>query len=118
MIKDDNMREIILKIVTRIKETYSPEKIILFGSYAYGLPEKESDIDLLIIKDTQDRVIDRMVQIYKIVDLRKIDLSPFVVTPEELRQRIELGDHFFKEIWVFVIYREKRLCISLSERVL
>jgi len=39
-----------------------------------------------------------MVQIYKIVDLRKIDLSPFVVTPEELRQRIELGDHFFKEI--------------------
>jgi len=41
MIKDDNMREIILKIVTRIKETYSPEKIILFGSYAYGLPEKD-----------------------------------------------------------------------------
>lgn len=98
MIKNDNMREIILKIVTRIKEAYSPEKIILFGSYAYGSPEKESDIDLLIIKDTRERVIDRMVRIYKIVDLRKIDLSPFVVTPEELGQRIEFGDHFFKEI--------------------
>lgn len=104
MKRDDNMRKIILQIVTKIKETYSPEKIILFGSYAYGSPEKESDIDLLIIKDTQDRVIDRMVQIYKIVDtikndeIKYIDLSPFVVTPEELKQRLEIGDHFFKEI--------------------
>lgn len=109
MIKEDNMRKLILEIATKIKENYSPEKIILFGSYAYGSPEKESDIDLLIIKETQDRVIDRMVQIYKIVDLRKIDLSPFVVTPQELKQRIELGDHFFKEILLKgeVLYERK-----------
>lgn len=53
---------------------------------------------VLIIKDTKERFIDRMVQIYKIVDFRKIDLSPFVVTPEELKKRIELGDPFFEEI--------------------
>ncbi len=92
------MRQVILKIAAKIKEAYSPEKIILFGSYAYGNPTKGSDIDLLIVKNTKDRVIDRMVQIYKIIDIRKIDLSPFVVTPEELKQRVELGDHFFKEI--------------------
>ncbi len=97
-LKDDGMRQVILKIAAKIKEAYSPEKIILFGSYAYGNPTKGSDIDLLIVKNTKDRVIDRMVQIYKIIDIRKIDLSPFVVTPEELKQRVELGDHFFKEI--------------------
>ncbi len=97
-LKDEGMRQIILKIAAKIKEAYSPEKIILFGSYAYGNPTRGSDIDLLIVKNTKDRVIDRMVQIYKIIDIRKIDLSPFVVTPEELKQRLEMGDHFFKEI--------------------
>ncbi len=98
MIKDESMRQMISKIVAKIKEAYSPEKIILFGSYAYGNPTRGSDIDLLIVKNTKDRVIDRMVQIYKMIDIRKIDLSPFVVTPEELKQRLEIGDHFFKEI--------------------
>jgi len=92
------MRQIILKVAAKIKEAYSPEKIILFGSYACGNPTRGSDIDLLIVKNTKDRVIDRMVQIYKIIDIKKIDLSPFVVTPEELKQRLEMGDHFFKEI--------------------
>lgn len=104
MVNNDNMGEIISKIVNKIKEAYSPKKIILFGSYAYGSPEKESDIDLLIIKDTTERIVDRIVQIYKIVDtiesdeIKYIDLSPFVVTPEELKQRLRMGDHFFKEI--------------------
>jgi len=38
------------KIVNRIVDNYNPEKIILFGSYAYGHPDEESDLDLLIIK--------------------------------------------------------------------
>jgi len=42
----------IKKIVTVIKKHYDPDKIILFGSYAYGSPTQNSDLDLLIIKDT------------------------------------------------------------------
>ncbi len=98
MIKDSGIQKIISEIVTKIKESYLPEKIILFGSYVTGKPDKGSDIDLLIIKDTKEKIVDRIVQIYKIVNIKKIDLSPFVVTPKELEQRIKIGDQFFQEI--------------------
>jgi len=45
------MENVITLIKETIKENFDPDKIILFGSYAYGNPSKESDIDLLIIKD-------------------------------------------------------------------
>ena len=99
-----NKKKLIMEIVKKIKTAYSPDRIILFGSYAYGNPTEGSDVDLLIIKDTEERVLDRMVRIYKIVgtieneEIRYLDLSPFVVTPEELKQRLGIGDHFFKEI--------------------
>lgn len=104
MTRDRWIQKIIREIVEKIKQEYSPEKIILFGSYAYANPTEESDIDLLIIKNTTERIVDRMVRIYKIVgtikneEIKYIDLSPFVVTPKELKQRLEIGDHFFKEI--------------------
>jgi hypothetical protein len=40
------------QIVERIVNFYDPDKIILFGSYAYGIPDKDSDLDFLIVKDT------------------------------------------------------------------
>ena len=42
--------DIIEEIVRRIVSIAQPEKIILFGSYAYGNPDADSDIDLLVIK--------------------------------------------------------------------
>ena len=39
-------------IVVRIAKSFNPEKIILFGSYANGIPNKESDLDLLVIQET------------------------------------------------------------------
>lgn len=50
---------VIQGILDKLVAGYSPEKVILFGSYAYGHPGPDSDIDLLIIKDTPDRFIDR-----------------------------------------------------------
>ena len=44
-------QEQIKSVVQAIVEGYEPIKIILFGSYAYGHPTKDSDLDLLIIKD-------------------------------------------------------------------
>jgi predicted nucleotidyltransferase len=45
-------RKQIEKIVKRIADKFKPEKIILFGSYAYGMPKKDSDLDLLIVKES------------------------------------------------------------------
>lgn len=47
------------KIVRRVVDVYQPEKIILFGSYAYGNPDSDSDQDFLIIKETSERLIVR-----------------------------------------------------------
>jgi predicted nucleotidyltransferase len=100
MTTDRKARDIILSIVERLKRDYQPEKIILYGSFAYGKPNRDSDIDLLVIKNTQQRPIDRRVTVRRIVsDLRHgVPFSSVVVTPQELKKRLEMGDQFFEEI--------------------
>lgn len=95
------MNELILKIINRIKEKYSPIKIILYGSYAYGQPDSDSDIDLLIIKDTNARPIDRWVEIKKILRgiAGKTPVSPLVYNPKEIEKRLEMKDFFIEEIF-------------------
>jgi len=92
-------KKIISKIVKKIKEEYQPEKIVLFGSYAYGKPTKNSDIDLLIIKESNKRRIDRFCEVRKIIrDIKGISIQPVVLTKDELNKRIKVGDDFIKEI--------------------
>lgn len=99
MVKDKRMRRYIKEIAEKIKEKYQPERIILFGSYAYGTPTPESDIDVLIIKNTTERPIDRRVLVRRIVDIREpVSFSPIVITPVELSSRLEAGDQFLKMV--------------------
>ena len=88
------------KIVRRVVDGYQPEKIILFGSYAYGKPDSDSDLDLLIIKKTSDRFIDRWINVRQIVSdpKRSIPFDPIVLTPEEIEERLAMGDQFVEEI--------------------
>ncbi len=100
MTSDQKARKTILKIVEKIKKEYKPRKIILFGSYAYGTPNRDSDIDLLIVKDTRERPIDRRVAVARIVSdsKRLIPFEPIVLTPKEVNERLKIGDQFIKEI--------------------
>ena len=100
MTKNRKIKNTIFKIVERIKKEYHPEKIILFGSYAYGTPDKNSDVDLFILKSTKKNRIDRFVEVKRIIYDPKIKLvfSPLVYTPKEVKGRISLGDDFVKEI--------------------
>ena len=93
-------RDMILEIVSKIKKEYQPDKIILFGSYAYGQPDRDSDVDLLIIKDTPERFIDRLVAVTRIASdpKRYIPLEVVVFTPEEVREKLKNGDQFLREI--------------------
>ena len=50
--------EEISEFVNLVAEVVDPDKIILFGSYAYGKPTEQSDIDLLVIKNGKDLTID------------------------------------------------------------
>ena len=88
------------EIVEKLKKEYNPLKIILFGSYAYGNPAKDSDIDLFILKNTNERRVDRFVHVKRIIydPNRKIPVSPLVYTPDELEKRLTMGDDFVREI--------------------
>ena len=88
------------RIVKRIAEGDQPLKVILFGSYAYGEPTEDSDIDLLIVKETSERFIDRWVAVRDLIadPERRIAVEPIVVTSEELGRRLAGGDQFFQEI--------------------
>jgi predicted nucleotidyltransferase len=88
------------KIVKQVVAAYQPEKIILFGSYAYGKPSADSDLDLLIIKKTAERFIDRWINVRRIVSdpERSIPFEPLILTPHELEERLASGDQFIEEI--------------------
>jgi predicted nucleotidyltransferase len=75
-----------------------PEKIILFGSFAYGKPTPDSDVDLLVIMESDQGVHARMVQLSKILSPRPFPVDLITRTPAELQERLGIGDCFFKEV--------------------
>ncbi len=91
---------VIQGILAKLLTGYAPQKVILFGSYAYGNPRPDSDIDLLIIKDTSERFIDRWVSVRRILSdpTRKVPLETLVLTPRELSERLAIGDQYLAEI--------------------
>ncbi len=100
MKKSTKVRTEIKKIARQVVKAYQPEKIILFGSYAYGEPDADSDLDLLIIKKTSEQFIDRWVTVRRIVSdpKRSIPFEPIVLTPDEVEERLAIGDQFVEEI--------------------
>jgi predicted nucleotidyltransferase len=94
------VKKILAEIVKKLKKEYKPLKIILFGSHAYGQPQEHSDLDLLILKNTKRRPVDRFVNVKRIIynPKWKIPISPLVYTPKELENRLKLGDDFISEI--------------------
>lgn len=84
-------------IATRIADSYKPEKIILFGSYAYGNPCEESDLDLLVILPFEGRPIYKSMEILEMLH-PTIPLDLIVRTPEQLATRLALHDFFLREV--------------------
>ena len=78
------------RIVQIIKREYDPERIILFGSMAGKQIHEWSDIDLLVVKKTSKRLIDRTLEVGRLVH-PKVGIDLFIYTPEEyellLRER-------------------------------
>lgn len=88
------------KIVEKLKNEYHPEQIILFGSYGYGKPTDDSDVDLLIVKDTKESFHQRIVTVRRLLSTiqRGFGLDVIVITPKELADRLEIGDQFIEQI--------------------
>ena len=94
------VKDTIQKILDKLVTGYAPQKVILYGSYAYGKPDRDSDIDLLIIKKTTERFIDRWVTVQQILTGThpSIPVETLVLTPQEMEKRLAIGDQFVEEI--------------------
>lgn len=95
-----NGTRVIRRVVERLRRDYHPLQVILFGSYAAGRPRNDSDLDLLIVKDTAKSFHQRLFEVRQLVSpvLKGQPFEPIVVTPKELRQRLAKGDQFFEQI--------------------
>ena len=82
------------EIVNRIAIKFNPEKIILFGSYAVGNPTNDSDIDLLIIKDTDLPRHKRSFDIQKSLIGSMIPMDILVYTTREFEQEMNVKNSF------------------------
>jgi uncharacterized protein len=86
----------IRRYVREVVARFQPEKIILFGSYAYGRPHPDSDVDILVVMPARNE-IDQAVRIDRVVD-PTFPLDLIVRTPKNLAWRIEEGDSFLLEV--------------------
>lgn len=84
-------------VVRQVADKFQPEKVILFGSYAYGSPTPESDVDLLVIMRTSLKHTQQAVRICQAIEYH-FGLDLIVYTPEMLERRLKLGDSFLTEI--------------------
>ena len=100
MATSQDLKVVIQTILEKLVAEYTPQQVILFGSYAYGIPGPDSDIDLLIVKETSQRFIDRWVTVHRILTGThpSLPLETLVLTPRELARRLALGDQFIAEI--------------------
>ena len=86
------------QIKTQLISKYKPEKIILFGSSAWGEDDAD-DIDIFILKrDVPYYGADRLTEVYRLVDV-DAPVDFVVYKPEEAEERLSLGDPFIKKIF-------------------
>lgn len=93
MVMMDQIRE----FSQRIGREFGAHKVILFGSHAHGEVTEDSDVDLLVILPFEGRSVDQSVKIR--LQLRpRFPVDLVVRTPEAVRERLEMGDDFIREI--------------------
>jgi predicted nucleotidyltransferase len=89
-------RVAIRRYVDRVVEKFRPDKVILFGSHAYGRPHVDSDVDLLVVMPAKDEVT-------QAIRIRVGVPAPFAMdlivrTPDNLVQRLSWNDWFLREV--------------------
>lgn len=89
----------IKQIVSQIAAKFKPQKVVLFGSYAWGQPKNDSDVDLLVVKnDSQKNTREMAIELEKLLFPRLVALDLLVYKPEQLEKRLALNDQFFLKI--------------------
>ena len=94
------------EIVSRIAERFHPERIILFGSYATGGADDDSDVDLLVVADTDLPEPRRFPAVSRLLADYPVAFDIIVKTPEEYRRWRSVVNHivYFAHKYGKVVY--------------
>lgn len=84
----------LIPAIVEALRSYDPEKVILFGSRARSQDDEYSDIDLVIIKRTEEDFLDRLSKVARLLSPLPESVDVLVYTPEEVNQMVEEGRDF------------------------
>ena len=87
----------IRRYARQIVERFHPDQVILFGSYAYGKPTLESDVDLLVVMPHEGRGVEKAIEI-RLKVRAPFPMDLLVRSPEKIRERLALGDWFIEDV--------------------
>jgi len=91
-------REAIQATCDDIVREFTPLQVILFGSYAYGTPTKDSDVDLLVVMDIPKSEFRNKAREIRQRIPHRFGLDLLVRSPEEIASRVSYNDWFLREI--------------------
>jgi predicted nucleotidyltransferase len=89
---------VIRAVVKLIANKFSPDEIILFGSYAYGKPTPWSDVDLLVVMETPKGELETSLEIIESLPPTLFSLDILARSRQVIDDRKALGDAFMREI--------------------
>lgn len=90
--------ELLDGIVQRIVAQFHPHRIWLFGSYAYGHPTIDSDLDLLVVMNSEESIVARMRRVSAVAEVPFLPMDVLVRTPDEMAERLAMGDPLILEV--------------------
>lgn len=82
-----------------VVETLRPERVVLFGSYAYGVPTAESDVDLLVVLDTELPRDKAYARVARFLEPRPFPMDLFVYSRKEAEHALRTGQPLIREIF-------------------
>lgn len=83
--------------VDKVAKQFHPDRVILFGSYAYGKPTEDSDVDLLVVMPHEGPPSHQAAKIRKRIRAG-FPMDLVVRSPEEVTKRLAMGDCFIQEV--------------------
>lgn len=91
---------VVRRILKRLIEGFAPRKIVLYGSFARGAEGPDSDIDMLIVRETEEPFLARQDEARRLASGTHpgIPFEPIVLTPAEVESRLRAGDGQLEKI--------------------
>jgi uncharacterized protein len=95
----ESIEVLLRQIVSRISEKMKPEKIILFGSYAWGKPNEGSDIDLfIVVSESNKRSYQRAQEVYRLLRGIVAPIEIIVQTKDEVSRNLKVTTSLAKKV--------------------